>query len=393
MLESAFAQRAPLDIAAGGTKRGFGHAVAARRRLDLRALSGIVDYDPAELVLTCRAATPLAEIGELLRDNGQHLAFEPPDLSLLLDGPAAGATLGGVLAANLSGPRRLRAGAARDHALGVEAVTGRAEVVRAGGRVVKNVSGYDMTKLMCGSWGTLAVMTEISVKVLPLPEKVRTVLVAGLAPERACGAMNAALSSPHEVTAAAHLPAAAAARSSVGHVAQSGASITALRLEGPPVSVTARHEATKALLAPHGELAELHGRNSAALWREVRDAAPLLAPLSGNDSAVWKLSVPPGSGGGVLARLAASGIDAYLDWGGGLVWCVAPGDPAASAAVRDEAERSGGHATLVRASAELKASVAVFHPQPAARASLTRRIKAGFDPAAILNPGRMGPDL
>ena len=382
----ATAERAPLEILGAGTKRGFGHAVAADHALDLSALSGIVDYEPAELVLTARAATPIAEIEALLRQSNQQLAFEPSDLGPLFGAAPEQATLGGVVAANLSGPRRVQTGAARDHTLGVEVATGRGELIKAGGRVVKNVSGYDLTKLMCGSWGTLGVLTQISVKVLPAPEKTRTVLVAGLSAGQACHAMTAALSSPHEVTGAAFVPASIAARSRVAYVSDAGRSITAIRIEGPPVSVGVRNTALRDLLGAFGEIEELHGHNSGAFWQEVRDVAPL---LPGN-AALWRLSVAPAQGGETLDRLEEDGFEGLLDWGGGLIWACGSGDVPSASRVRALAEQAGGHATLVRADEPLKAEVGVFHPQPETRAALSQRIREGFDPLGILNPGRMG---
>ena len=382
----ALGEGKPLEIVGAGTKRALGHPVAAGYRLDLSGLSGIVDYEPAELVLTARAGTPLGEIAAALAQSRQQLAFEPADLGPLLGAPAESATLGGVLAANLSGPRRILAGAARDHTLGLAMVTGRGEAVKAGGKVVKNVTGYDVTKLMCGSWGTLGVMTELSVKVLPAAERTRTVLVSGLDGDAAVACMGRALSSPNEVSGAAYLPAAIAARSAVSHVAGAGASITALRVEGPPISVAARNEALRALCAGTSEIEELHSHNSATFWRELRDATAIAADAP----AVWRLSVPPAAGAGVLAGLAGSDGEGWLDWGGGLVWWSCPATVAASDVVRHVAAAAGGHATLVRAPDGLKADVPVFHPQPAGRAALSRRVREGFDPRGILNPGRMG---
>lgn len=382
----AVAEATPLKIVGAGTKRGFGHEVTADHRLDLSGLSGITAYEPAELVLTAGPGTPLAEIEAALRQSRQQLAFEPPDLGPLLGAAAESGTIGGAWAANLSGPRRILAGAARDHALGLVMVTGRGELVKAGGKVVKNVTGYDVTKLMCGSWGTLGVLTEVTVKVLPAPERLRTVLVAGLEPEAAVACMGEALASPHEVSAAAYVPADVAARSAVGYVASAGASITALRLEGPPVSVGARNEALKALFAQRGALEELHSHNSLAFWRELRDAA-LVAPGA---PAVWRLSVPPASGAVVLRALEAAGGSGWLDWGGGLVWWGCAATQEAAAAVRGAAVAAGGHATLVRAPETLKRAVGVFQPQDAGRRALSRRIREGFDPRGVLNPGRMG---
>ena len=385
LLAWAVSEQKPLEIVGNGTKRGFGHPVAASHSLDLSGLSGIVEYEPAELVLTARAATPISEIEALLRQSNQQLAFEPPDLGPLYGAQAERATLGGIVAGNLSGPRRVQTGAARDHTLGVQVATGRGELIKAGGRVVKNVSGYDLTKLMCGSWGTLGVLTQISIKVLPAPEKTRTVLIAGQNAADACLAMTAALSSPHEVSAAAFLPAPIAARSRVSYVAGAGASVTAIRIEGPPVSVSVRNTALRDLLSAFGDIEELHGHNSSALWQEVRDATP----FSSGDSVLWRLSVAPASGGAVLDALGDLGIEGYLDWGGGLIWASSGEDNEHAHQVRTLSESAGGHATLVRAPEVLKSAIGVFHPQPATRAGLSQRIKDGFDPNGILNPGRM----
>ena len=382
----AAADGVPLEIMGGASKRGLGHAVAADHVVDMSQRSGIVDYEPAELVITIEAGTTLSMIETHLRQANQQMAFEPPDYGPLLGQPAAAATIGGTVAGNLSGPRRVSAGAARDHALGIEAVTGRGEVIRVGARVMKNVTGYDVTRLMCGSWGTLAVITRLSLKVLPAPEKTRTVLVTGLTCGAGCRLMDEVLASPHAVSAAAWLPADMATRSAVGYVSSSESAVTAVRIEGPPASVLARLDGLRTMLARHGHMEELHGLNSALFWKEVRDVATFVEPWS----AVMRLSVPPASGAVACDRVTAAGGVAFLDWGGGLVWCAFAPSPATATAVRDIATDLEGHATLIRAGEELKAAVPVFHPQPAVRRDLARRIREGFDPCGILNPGRMG---
>jgi glycolate oxidase FAD binding subunit len=399
-VQEALAAETPLEIVGHGTKRGWGRPVDGDRVLDLSGLSGITLYEPEELVLAAKAGTPMAEIEALLAANRQMLAFEPPFLfPPPLGGEGAGErgdTLGGVVACNLSGPRRIKSGAARDHVLGVRAVNGRGEAFKAGGRVMKNVTGYDLPKLLCGSFGTLAVMTELTVKVMPAPERSRTVLVLGLTDEQARDAMAAALNSPHDVSGAAHLPEAAAARSGVGYVRGAGRAVTAIRVEGFGPSVEARCHALRGLLTRYGAVEELHGRNTAALWRELRDVAALL-PDPARDW--WRLSVPPASGAGVVAALARAGdadaAHAVYDWGGGLIWlAVPPTRPAETAAIRAAAIRAaalsaGGHATLIRAPAATRAAVPVFQPEPAAIAAVARKLKENFDPKAILNPGRM----
>ncbi len=388
-VEWAAAEETPLEIVGAGTKRGLGRPVQAAHLLDVSGLTGVTLYEPAELVMSAGPGTPLAEIEALLAEHDQQLAFEPPDLGPLMGGEAARGTIGGVFAGNLSGPRRVKAGAARDHFLGVQAVTGRGEAIKAGGRVVKNVTGYDLCKLFAGSWGTLTVMTELTFKVLPAPEKTRTVLIFGLDDAAAGDAMRAALASPHEVASAAHLPAGLAAKSAVGYVADAGVAVTAVRVEGPAASTEHRCQALREMLgADDGSVEELHGKNSTTLWRELRDAAPIAGD---DDRVVWRLSVPPTEGAAVVARIATvTEATAYYDWGGGLVWLSLPAsDDGDSATVRDAIAEAGGHATLVRADAGLRGAIAVFQPQEAALADLTRRVKDGFDPRRILNPGRM----
>ena len=384
----AAAEETPLEVMAGGSKRRLGRPSQATYSLDLSGLTGITLYEPAELVLAARAATPLADIEQALVAERQQLAFEPADMGPLFGDAAGQQTLGGVMSCNLAGPRRIKAGAARDHFLGVHAVSGRGEAFKAGGRVVKNVTGYDICKLLAGSYGTLAVMTDVTVKVLPSPEKTYTVLVFGLVDNTAISAMAKALTSAHEVSGAAHLPGSAAAASNVSYVRDAAAAVTAVRIEGPGPSVQYRCEALKKLLSEYGAIEELHSMNSLAFWREVRDVMPYAGE---QQRAVWRLSVPPAAGAGVVRSLAeAHDVQAFYDWGGGLIWLALPaGNDAAHGAVRSALAAIGGHATLVRAPAAIRAAVPVFQPQADALAALSRRVKDGFDPHRVLNPGRM----
>ena len=384
----AVAEMAPLEIVAGGTKRGWGKPLRTNHVLDLSAIAGIRLYEPEELILQARAATPLAEVEAALAEHGQQLAFEPPDLGTLFGRPAGQQTLGGALMANLAGPRRIKAGAARDHFLGFIGVSGRGETFKSGGRVMKNVTGYDLCKLMAGSFGTLAVLSEVTVKVLPAGEKTRTVLVAGLDDERAAAAMAAALNSSHEVSGAAHLPAGIAARSAVGYMRDPGAAVTAVRVEGPGPSVEHRCAALRDLLGAWGATEELHGHNSATLWAEVRDISFFAADQA---KAIWRLSAPPAAAAGFLPDLVRdTGADYFSNWGGGLIWLSASPDEAAANRIRAAADGCGGHATLVRGLDVLRAAVPVFQPQPAPVAALSERLREQFDPNGVLNPGRMG---
>ena len=392
-LQWAADQNAPLNIIGAGTKRGWGGLLKTNHVLDVSALSGVTLYEPDELVLSAGPGTPLAEIEALLEEQGQQLAFEPPDLGPLYNGRPGAQTLGGVVATNLSGSRRIKAGAARDHFLGFSAVTGRGEAIKSGGRVVKNVTGYDLCKLFAGSFGTLGVMTSLTVKVLPAGEKARTVLVYGLDDGIAVRALTHALNSSHEVSAAAHLPAAVAARSGVGYVRDPGLAATAVRVEGVGPSVEHRCNALREMLAVYGDVEELHGHNSRAFWRQVGNVAPLLPD---GDAAIWRLSVPPTLGPSVAQTCAGvPGAEWFYDWGGGLIWLACDvADDASSHAVRTAMlhAQAGGHATLMRAPDAVRNAVPAFQPEPDGVAALARRLRENFDPKGILNPGRMAPE-
>jgi glycolate oxidase FAD binding subunit len=381
IVQQALASEEPLELLAGGSKRGLGRPLRMPHVLDLVAFAGIRDYEPAELVLTAGAATPLTEIEAALDGARQMLAFEPADWRALLGTSDKAPTLGGVIACNLAGPRRIRQGAARDHFLGFHAVSGRGEAFKAGGRVVKNVTGYDLAKLMAGAYGTLAALTEISVKVLPRPEATRTVVLPGLDAAKALGAMTQALNSAHELTGAAHLPA---------EIAPGGKALTLARVEGPVPSVEARAAALRRELASFGAADILGDDASLELWRDIRDAAPF---ASLRDRAIWRVSVAPSAAPALIAALGKKlDLRYFLDWGGGLVWlAVPPAQDAGAAMIRNAI--GSGHATLIRASDALRAAVPVFQPQAREVAALSARVKESFDPKRIFNRGRMYAEL
>ncbi|UKJ73202.1 glycolate oxidase subunit GlcE [Azospirillum brasilense] len=393
----ALSEGTPLDVAGSGSKRGLGRPIQTAYTLDLSGLSGVVAYEAEELVLTARAGTPMAEILPMLAERRQQLAFEPQDLGPLFGRPEGQGTLGGVVASGLAGPRRISAGSARDHTLGIEGVNGRGDLYKGGGKVVKNVTGYDVPKLMAGSFGTLTVLTELTVKVLPAPEDVRTLLLTGREDAGAVAALTAALQSPYDVSGAAHLPAAVAARSQVRAIAGAGGAVTLVRVEGFGPSVTARVAALKDEL---GADAVLDLDESRAVWKEVRDVAyfgPTPSPASagegrggGDDSRhVWKISVQPSEGPRVAESIRwALDAELYFDWGGGLIWAAVAPTPDAASAIRG-ALGTAGHATLVRAPEDVRIMAEVFHPLPDPVMALSRRVKESFDPCGILNPGRM----
>jgi glycolate oxidase FAD binding subunit len=382
----ALAEGKRLEIVGHGTKRALGRPSQSDMTLDLSGLSGVKLYEPAELVLSAKAGTPIAEIEKLVADKGQQLAFEPMDYGPLLGSPAAAGTLGGVLAANLAGSRRIKAGAARDHFLGVAAVSGRGETFKSGGRVVKNVTGYDLCKLLAGSFGTLAVMTDVTIKTLPKPETEETVIVMGLDDARASKAMTAAMGSSCDVSGAAHLP---------GHIAYRFGGLdvqhatTVFRLEGVVPSVRHRKGALIALLRQFGDIAYLGEENSRVLWRSVRNASPFAAEGPSGARSLWRVSTAPAKGF-EIASLIPPSAEMFYDWAGGLIWIAPmPTFDGGAAPVRKAVAALGGHATLIRAPSALRVSVDVFEPQDEGLAALTKRVKESFDPNGVLNPGRM----
>ncbi|MGM0585196.1 MAG: glycolate oxidase subunit GlcE [Pseudomonadota bacterium] len=363
---------APVEIRGGGTRLALGRPVQAAETLSTAGLSGIRLYEPGALTLVAGAGTPLSEIEAALAAEGQRLAFEPMDHRPLLGGEGE-PTLGGVVAGNISGPRRIQAGACRDSLIGVRLIDGQGRIIKNGGRVMKNVTGYDLVKLMAGSWGTLGILTELAFKVAPMPEAAAQLALRGLDDARAVAAMTAAMTSPFDPTGAAHLPDA------------EGGPLTLIRLEGFAPAVAYRAGRLRETLARFGE-AEVQDDPATVTqtWAALRD----LRSFADRPGAVWKISVPPSHGPEVVAETAPEA--ALYDWGGGLVWLLVPeGEDAQAEAIRAAAARHRGHATLVRASAPVRAAVGAFHPEPAPLAALSEGVRAKFDPRGVLNPGRM----
>jgi len=391
-VRAAIAGEQPLEIIGHGSKRMIGQPMATNALLDLSALNAVKSYEPNELIISVGTGAPLADVKSLIDSKNQQFAFEPVDTAVLLGTPNLG-TIGGMIGAGLAGPRRIKAGGARDHLLGAHAVSGFGDSFKAGGKVVKNVTGYDLCKLLAGSWGTLAVMTEVTLKVMPRPESERTLVLRGLDDVSANRAMTAALGSPFDVSGAAHVPNSVfrADMAGLGGLGSPQAAVTLLRLEGISASATHRAAALARLIAPFGSAEILQDAVSAAVWSSVRDVAPFAANGALGAWPVWRIVCPPACGGALGERLSHdTGGDVLYDWGGGLIWAALPPKPDAQAAlVRARVGAVGGHATLLRASDEVRRNVEVFHPQPGGIAALSERVRLSFDPKSILNRGRL----
>ncbi len=388
LLTWALADQKTINLFGRNTKKAIGYAVQPDVNLTLQDLTGVTLYEPAELVMRARAGSSLVDIQKTLDDAGQMLAFSPPDYGPLLGEEAGQSTLGGVFACNLAGSDRIKAGAARDHLLGVEGFTGRGEPFHTGSRVMKNVTGYDLCKLIAGSYGTLAIATEFTFKVLPKPEKVRTVLIYGEALEGAVKTMNAAMSSVHEVSAATYLPSDVATRVDIDLIRDPGTSVTAIKVEGPAPSAEFRCNALREMFKDSGEIEELHGHRSEKFWEVVRNAKPFAEDQS---RIIWKVSVPPSEAVGYLADLKTDfpHVDYFCDWAGGLIWLSLPSGTIQGGEARVRSGLGGGHATLIRGSDELKSDISPFQPLNSVKARISESIREGFDPEGILNPGRM----
>jgi glycolate oxidase FAD binding subunit len=386
-IAEAVRAREPLLVEGNGTKSGMMRPVQAARTISTAALSGISLYAPKELILSARAGTPLPEIEAALAEAGQYMIAEPPDLSELLGSTGKPQTLGGIIATNLSGPRRVAWGAMRDHVLGIRAVTGRAEVIRSGGRVLKNVTGLDLCKLLTGSHGTLGIITEITLKVLPAPEATGTLVLPGLDAAAGVAALSDALGSPYSVSGAAWLPMEAAA--TIPALADLRQPVALIRIEEFAPSVAYRIGRLRDQFAVAGALM-LDTETSRAVWRDVRDVRPLAARPGGQSGdAVWRVSVRPSAGPLVLNALRPHGVAGFLDWGGGLAWLAGPADTATHLAVEAAAQAVKGTWILMRAPDALRGAVRVIPDEPAPLARISRQVKAALDPANILNPGRL----
>jgi glycolate oxidase FAD binding subunit len=353
--------------------------------LDLSPLNAITSYEPNELIITVQAGAPLSDVMSLIDSKNQQFAFEPVNTAPLLGTSGAG-TIGGMIAAGLAGPRRVKAGGARDHLLGAHAVSGFGDSFKTGGKVVKNVTGYDLCKLLAGSWGTLAAMIDVTIKTLPKPETEASVVVAGLDDARAAQAMAAVMGSSCDVSAAAHLP-----RNMVVNVdgLYMVEAATVFRLEGVAPSVHHRKAALTALLKPFGFIDQADESHSRTLWRSIRDAKPFWASAVSGEWPLWRVSTAP-TRGHELASMLPDGAQWFYDWAGGLLWiALPPSDDGGAAAVRRAVAKTGGHATLIRAPAAVRAAVDVFQPQSVALVGVNKRVKESFDPKGVLNPGRM----
>ncbi len=377
-----------IEVVGHGALRNTGRVASSDVVLTTSGLKGVTLYEPTELVMSARSGTPVFEIEQILAARGQMLAFEPVDLGPATGAPGGALSIGGVFATNFSGSRRIAVGSARDNLLGVRAVNGRGELFKSGGRVMKNVAGIDVARGLTGSWGTLAVMTEVTFKVAPLPQTMQTLAYIGLPDDLAIEALGIAMATPLEVTGAVHLPKNCAERLKVPKLKGVRQSLTLLRLETFSTSIDERKEKLKTALKVYGNPIELDPEETFGLWSEFRTLSVM--PFSTYTS-LWRISTLPTKAPEIVAAIQKfMHAVAFYDWSGALVWLEVPAAADAGAAdVRRAVAVRGGHATLIRAEPEIRSTVDVFEPLKPEIERLTRGIKSAFDPNGLLNRGRM----
>lgn len=384
---ASLADKSPFEIVSGGGKRDFGRPVSAARILDVGALTGIIKYEPEELVISAHAATPLKEIEVALSDRKQMLGFEPADWSPLFGSDHGRATLAGTVATNACGARRVKTGAVRDHVIGCRFVNGSGEAIKAGGSVIKNVTGFDISRLMCGAFGTLGVLTELTLRVVPLPARTASFVLSMSSAEAGLRALRQAAVLPVDPTGLAYLPDTVLKASVAARAGSFGgaAGVAVIRLEGAPSALTEKLAILRQTFGGFDAVTFTDGVTG-SLFREISSGSVFVNRATD----IWRLCVPSSAAHEAVERSGAEFW--YADWAGGLLWLGLPGDDATAARLRGLTARLGGHATLMRASTAARQSLHVFEPEQPTRAGLTRSVKAAFDPHRLFNPGRMFGD-
>jgi glycolate oxidase FAD binding subunit len=387
-VEAAKAGNYPLEVCGFRSKREAGRPVNPAAVVSTAKLSGITFYEPGELVISAKAGTPLHEVEAALARKNQELPFEPADFSRIYGQDPMAASLGSVVAMNISGPRRILRGAARDYLLGIRAVNGEGVAIKSGGRVMKNVTGVDLVKGLCGSWGTLAVLTELTFKVLPKAPDTSTLVFLGLSDESGVGVMSEAMGTPYEVSGTVHLHRSLVGRLSDPEIAAMNMTLTALRIESGPQGVAYRIEKLRRELSPFGETYVLDHRKSRNFWSDIRS----LAFLSANfDRPLWRITVAPSKAAQIVRALSAfCDLSAAYEWSGGLIWLEMPPSSEASVTeLRRVLAEFEADSMLMRAPRSVRSSIEVFHPLPLTKMKVVQAIKKAFDPVGVLNPGRM----
>ena len=385
IIKNCYKKSIPLEINGTKSKNKIGRNFQSEKTLDLSGYSGIIEYKPEELYIKVKAGTPLKEILEAIDKNNQQLAFEPIDFGFLFEGKSNGGTIGGVVACNFAGPRRFKVGSARDHVLGFQGINGKGEVIKSGGTVVKNVTGYDLCKLVSGSYGTLTVLTELSIKVLPKSESSKTLIINNPHLKKAMEYLGTALSSSTDPSGGVFYPERFENNFVFNDLTHKGA-LTAIRIEGPTNSVDQRiSRLVKELSLLENEYSVLDNFQTDLFWGKTRN----LEVFSNLKNNLLRVIVPVSETLNVIQKLKKYEINYFLDWGGNLIWLeLEQISLKILREIKEITKEHSGYFTIIKLEDDLKASADIFTIDPI-KYKISEKIKKSFDPKRIFNPGKM----
>ena len=393
LIKKFYKSNIPVELVGTGSKKKIGKPLQCAKTLNLSKLDGIIEYLPGELYIKVKANTPIKKIEEELKKNKQQLAFEPIDFGYLLNEKSDYGTAAGQVACNISGPRRFKVGSVRDHVLGFRGVNGKGEIIKSGGVVVKNVTGYDLSKLVCGSYGTLVVLTEITFKVLPTPEESKTLIIHGQKIESAIEHLDQAISSSNDISGAIFLPKGPAVRGCVMNIENTfklndlkyEGSFTAIRIEGSKNSIDQRIEnLTNELKIINLNISILEVHQSEIFWNKVRS----LEFFYSSKNSILRIVIPPSECVNLIYQFSNK-FKYYVDWGGALIWLEAfELSEEMFESIRRKVVKIGGYVTMIKNSDHLPYVEEVFTISRD-RFNISQNIKKSFDPKRILNPGKM----
>ena len=385
IIKNCYKKSIPLEINGTKSKNKIGRNFQSEKTLDLSGYSGIIEYKPEELYIKVKAGTPLKEILEAIDKNNQQLAFEPIDFGFLFEGKSNGGTIGGVVACNFAGPRRFKVGSARDHVLGFQGINGKGEIIKSGGTVVKNVTGYDLCKLVSGSYGTLTVLTELSIKVLPKSDSSKTLIINNPHIKKAMEYLGAALSSSTDPSGGVFYPERFENNFVFNDLTHKGA-LTAIRIEGPTNSVDQRiSRLVKELSLLENEYSVLDNFQTDLFWSKTRN----LEVFSNLKNNLLRVIVPVSETLNVIQKLKKYEINYFLDWGGNLIWLeLETISLKILREIKEITQEHSGYFTIIKLEDDLKASADIFTIDPI-KYKISEKIKKSFDPKRIFNPGKM----
>jgi glycolate oxidase FAD binding subunit len=385
IIRDCYKKNIPLEINGLQSKKKIGRNFQSEKTLDLSDYSGIIEYKPEELYIKVKSGTPIKEIISELDKNKQQLAFEPNDFGFIFSGSSNEGSIGGVISCNFSGSRRFKSGSARDHLLGFQGINGKGEIIKSGGTVVKNVTGYDLCKLLSGSFGTLTVLTELSIKILPKPETNKTLIINNPHLKKALEYLGATLSSSIDPSGGVFYPEYFRKNFTFNDLTQEGALI-GVRVEGPSNSVNHRIERLcKELDVLKDEFSILDHEQSNIFWEKTRK----LQVFNAIKSSLLRIVVPISETFDVIQKLKSYEINYFLDWGGSLIWLqVKEIDTKILKEIKDIIQKAQGYLTVIKIEEDMKASIDIFTVDPI-KYKISEKIKKSFDPKRILNPGKM----